>query len=202
MANDASSPWVAAPGEALCLDFANTRFWRGIEPSTETLYGIDDLVGWCVANEALPTERAERWKGAPDAAAVFADALDLREAIYRVFVRMASKASPESRDLETINRALAETPPRRALAPLPSGFGWDVPPAPGAVGLLTPVLWSAGDLLTGRRLAKLKHCANDRCLWLFLDDSKSGNRRWCTMASCGNRAKAHRHYVKRRRASH
>ena len=33
--------------------------------------------------------------------------------------------------------------------------------------------------------------------WLFLDDSKSANRRWCSMSSCGNRAKAHRHYMKK-----
>jgi predicted RNA-binding Zn ribbon-like protein len=45
----------------------------------------------------------------------------------------------------------------------------------------------------------LRRCANPECLWLFIDASKSGNRRWCDMASCGNRAKAARHYLKRKR---
>jgi predicted RNA-binding Zn ribbon-like protein len=62
------------------------------------------------------------------------------------------------------------------------------------------VLWSAADLLTGARLARIRRCANDRCLYLFVDDSRNGTRRWCSMSMCGNRAKAHRHYVKSRQA--
>ena len=64
--------------------------------------------------------------------------------------------------------------------------------------LLAPVLWSAGDLLAGPRLGRVRRCANPQCLWLFLDDSKTGNRRWCSMATCGNRAKAHRHYLRQK----
>jgi predicted RNA-binding Zn ribbon-like protein len=60
--------------------------------------------------------------------------------------------------------------------------------------LLAPVLWSAADLLGAGRLARMRQCANPDCGWLFLDRSKSGNRRWCSMSACGNRAKAHRHY--------
>jgi predicted RNA-binding Zn ribbon-like protein len=40
----------------------------------------------------------------------------------------------------------------------------------------------------------VRRCANDKCLWLFIDRSKAGTRRWCDMAACGNRAKAQRHY--------
>jgi len=67
---------------------------------------------------------------------------------------------------------------------------------PGANASLTPILWSAADLLVSRRLERVRQCANSQCLWLFLDDSKSGNRRWCSMSACGNRAKAHRHYLR------
>jgi predicted RNA-binding Zn ribbon-like protein len=45
----------------------------------------------------------------------------------------------------------------------------------------------------------VRECANDKCLWLFLDDSKNGTRRWCSMSACGNRAKAHRHYARLKR---
>ena len=38
---------------------------------------------------------------------------------------------------------------------------------------LAPVLWSAGDLLTGGKLDKIKRCANPECGWLFLDDSRA-----------------------------
>ena len=63
---------------------------------------------------------------------------------------------------------------------------WRVAPAaPEVASLLAPVLWSAGDLIAGTRSTRVRLCANERCRWLFLDDSKSGTRRWCSMSSCG-----------------
>jgi predicted RNA-binding Zn ribbon-like protein len=43
------------------------------------------------------------------------------------------------------------------------------------------------------RAERVRVCANDTCRWLFYDESRAGRRRWCDMASCGNRAKAARH---------
>jgi predicted RNA-binding Zn ribbon-like protein len=48
---------------------------------------------------------------------------------------------------------------------------------------------------------RLRACANDACRWIFYDASPTGRRRWCDMASCGNRAKAARHRVRARRAA-
>jgi len=39
---------------------------------------------------------------------------------------------------------------------------------------------------------RVRICANDTCRWIFYDESRAGRRRWCDMASCGNRAKAAR----------
>ena len=43
---------------------------------------------------------------------------------------------------------------------------------------------------------RFRICANDGCRWVFLDESRAGRRRWCDMATCGNRAKAARHRAK------
>jgi len=40
---------------------------------------------------------------------------------------------------------------------------------------------------------RIRICANDTCRWIFYDESRAGRRRWCDMATCGNRAKARRH---------
>jgi len=207
MTGDAEFSWLAAPAEELCLDFANTRCWRGTARPTEALAGIGDLLGWCAAHAGLPEAPRAGLAGwaaadAAGAAALFADGVALREAIYRLFHATAERQPPAPTDLAQLNGALAEAAPRRALEPLADGFGWRVVAgAPGAVRLLTPVLWSAGDLLVGKRLARVRHCANPECQWLFLDDSKSGNRRWCSMSACGNRAKAHRHYARKKAAT-
>ena len=48
--------------------------------------------------------------------------------------------------------------------------------------------------------ARFRICANDGCRWVFEDTSRAGQRRWCDMATCGNRAKVRRFRSRRRRA--
>ena len=55
--------------------------------------------------------------------------------------------------------------------------------------------WPA--LVSGDR-ELIRQCEDDACGWLFVDRSRGGRRRWCSMADCGNRAKARRHYTKLR----
>jgi predicted RNA-binding Zn ribbon-like protein len=132
----------------LCLEFVNTRFWRGQAEPTETLKAPEDLAGWTAANggprPAKPPARRE-----------FERAIELRETLHRLFDAESQDKTPAARDL-------------------------------------------AGDLLAGPRLDRVRRCANPECGWLFLDDSRAGKRRWCSMQSCGNRAKARRHYHKSR----
>ena len=42
--------------------------------------------------------------------------------------------------------------------------------------------------------ARMRKCANPDCPFWFLDTTRSGTRRWCSMTVCGNRLKARRHY--------
>ena len=53
------------------------------------------------------------------------------------------------------------------------------------------------DLLDGRP-ERIRKCANDACVLWFLDVTKNGSRRWCSMEGCGNRAKAERFSGRRR----
>jgi predicted RNA-binding Zn ribbon-like protein len=45
---------------------------------------------------------------------------------------------------------------------------------------------------------RIRICANDTCRWIFYDESRAGRRRWCDMATCGNRAKAQRHRARQK----
>jgi predicted RNA-binding Zn ribbon-like protein len=197
------APLVMAVREELCLDYANTRYWRGSEAPTETLHGLDDLLEWLAraADPAPLVATARAW--ARDAAAVpelFAQAIAVREAIYGIFSGLATGERVADRDLAELNRALAEAPARRRIARRDDGYGWQADIGDiNAANLLAPVLWSAAELLLNAPHRRVRRCANDRCLWLFVDTSKSGTRRWCDMSSCGNRAKAARHYSKVRR---
>ncbi|GHD43071.1 hypothetical protein GCM10010335_46650 [Streptomyces galbus] len=43
---------------------------------------------------------------------------------------------------------------------------------------------------------RIRPCAHEACILHFFDTSRNGTRRWCSMAGCGNRAKASRHYAR------
>lgn len=193
---------VPAPRDDLCLDFANTRYWRGSDPATETLNVPVDLIDWAASAGADPVLAAalrRRWDEDPEGAArAFERTVREREAIYGVFAALAAGGGPAEDDLEALNVALARAPARSRLAARDGRFAWHIASPLALETILAPIFWSAGDLLTGTRLDRVRQCANPQCRWLFLDDSKSANRRWCAMSQCGNRAKAHRHYVRRK----
>jgi predicted RNA-binding Zn ribbon-like protein len=63
-------------------------------------------------------------------------------------------------------------------------------------GLLIPIVESAADALILGELERVRRCADPRCGRVFQDETKNGRRRWCDMATCGNRAKAARHRMK------
>ncbi len=56
-------------------------------------------------------------------------------------------------------------------------------------------------LMDGRERRRVKMCPGDDCGWLFIDETKNGRRTWCSMKTCGNRAKAARHYARSKDSS-
>lgn len=188
---------ISASREDLAIAFANTLFWRGSESPSEELGDFPAVAAWLRRAAGLPEDMLALPPG--DAPVLFAEAIGLREAIYRIFSDIAEGRPAAEADLTKLNAALAEAPPRARLVPCERGYAWAAePPRPTAGGLLAPVLWSAADLLARAEGLRIRRCANSKCLWLFIDRSKAGTRRWCDMAACGNRAKAQRHYLRAR----
>jgi predicted RNA-binding Zn ribbon-like protein len=113
---------------------------------------------------------------------------------------MPAAAAPGTRpaavDLATLERVLRELGPDLRLglaAGSPCHLG---PDAPGV--WLLPVAISAIELLTSPARSAVACCAGPCCGWLFLDRTRNRNRVWCSMRTCGNRAKARAHYARRR----
>jgi len=194
---------ILTPRSGLCLDFANTLASRGSTPR-ESLHSLADLVQWCATSGAVLAGEVQAimpWtqRHPGPAAVVFREAIAIREMIYRIFHAVAAGGAPSDEDMVLLNRALMDAPARASLQRSGAGFGWRTSKAKfSAAALLAPVLWSVGDLLAGPQLKQVRECANSKCLWLFLDDSKNQARRWCSMQVCGNRAKARRHYIRRK----
>jgi len=192
---------IACGRASLCLDFANTRCWRGLESPAETLRRPADLMGWC--RRACLLVAPYRSTTAVASATLLAEAIALREVIYRVFSARAAGGSVSEADLSALNAAIAQAPPRARIAQVEAHYAWQVEAPAGArpfsaPQLLAAVVWSAADLLVAADGDRIRLCANDACRWLFLDGSRNASRRWCDMSACGNRAKARRHYLKQR----
>jgi predicted RNA-binding Zn ribbon-like protein len=66
-------------------------------------------------------------------------------------------------------------------------------PRLGGNDSLEEVLGAVARLGVLGELERVKICPADDCLWAFYDTSRNGSRQWCSMAVCGNRAKARAH---------
>ena len=170
---------------ALSLDFAYTGA-RGDNPDSEQFHAPADLGRWL-------TNRFPRLDGDPGEREL-SDALGLRSAIFGIAVALSDRRTPNADDIDTVN-LFAATP--------------DVPPAlPGGrrqagagrirIGqALSSVARDAVELF-GHEVdsshleageQRIRQCSASDCALVFYDESRTNNRRWCSMQRCGNRAK-------------
>lgn len=186
----------------LCLDFANTLDMHASDEPVESLFSYEDLVSWAADVGVLgPAMQEDLVRTAEqrqeEAGAVYARSIELREAIYRIFSAIAAQQSPGSADLAVLNRALAGASAHQVIVAAGDGYewAWQAGDAQDLDQMLWPIARSAADLLTSADLDRVRECADeDGCGWLFYDTSRNRSRKWCSMESCGNRAKARRHY--------
>lgn len=189
--------------ERLCLDFANTTPYHH-NLSEDYLNTYSDLVSWGLDVHLLnETEAQHLWNTASrqptQVAVVHQKALVLREALYRVLSATAQNQIPRPPDLDILNTVLSEAMQQMRLVAAPTGYSWEwVDGTNNLEYLLWRVAWSAGELLRSDDLKTLRECEGNDCNWLFLDTSRNHSRRWCDMKTCGNRAKARRHYERTR----
>lgn len=191
-------------GERLCMDFINTVSWReSAEKRRNWFTSYDKLVDWCIHAEVLTEQQAKalllKAKEKPsEAGEVLKQAIEMREVMYRIFKSISKGTSPHSLDLERLNDSVSQfyqtlrvihERDHYTLKFMHTEENLDI--------MLPPLLQSAVDLLVSKNdLERVKQCEGDSCGWLFFDTSRNRSRRWCSMADCGNRAKARRFYKK------
>jgi len=168
------------------LEFCNT--WAGWgepeKPGAEWLPDYDRFVLWAEFTGLVPAPAAARLRDRTEDA-VLARARALRRALYGIlrhhdgseFGVLAAEADEANR-----HTRLAETGQTVHFELVDDGD----PLLP-----LRSVALSAVDLLSGSKRHVVRACPGDGCGWLFLDPR--GRRIWCSMASCGNRAKVRAH---------
>lgn len=176
------------------LDFLNTAGGRTRARDVERLARFGDAVAFATAAGVVSSEEAAALGTLAATQPVTADAAlaalrDQREALHRYLRAGTEDAAPASDD-----RGRVETDLKAAYASArltAEGWATDIE-ACGLDLLARRLALAAASLLTGPDRLHVHMC--QACSWLFLDPSPTHRRRWCSMATCGNRAKARRHY--------
>ncbi|MFG1818111.1 CGNR zinc finger domain-containing protein [Kribbella sp. NPDC049174] len=173
------------------LDFVNTRAdWTvRARPRTEWLTSYEAFLIWTSYVGLLPPATVfrliEQASGKPtEAARRLHTALEFRADLYDVLTGQTTGGS-----FEGAARVIEKASGRRQLVPADEGASWELPE--DLAQPLDQVALLAGELFTGPSRAHVRLCPGESCGWLFLD--QRGRRRWCSMATCGNRAKVRAH---------
>lgn len=190
-------------GNHVILDFVNSRGNRLIEAEDERLTGYDDLLQFCKEFGLLTQFEAREIGKNPKTAkqAAFRSAVSLREQLFKILsvLCQASDFSPMHQTaIEQVGLALQAAEGNRHLAWEKEDlvWRWNTPTSASRpfeeIALLTKAFLCRFDRL------RLKKCEMNDCGVLFIDNSPKKNRRWCSMAECGNRAKISRYRQRHR----
>ncbi|WOA55009.1 CGNR zinc finger domain-containing protein [Dickeya solani] len=181
MNSDSISSDVLFLADNLALDFINSEYGVG-EGRHDCLNNDRSVINWLTLAGLLP-ESAETPHG------LLAEARQLRDA-SRAVIKAAMNGV--SVDLTVVNQILESGRPARRLE-------WDGDAQQFRVdvhqrnnspaSLLWPVADALVNLVTGDKFEFVRQCEAHECILLFHDLSKSHRRRWCSMATCGNRMK-------------
>jgi predicted RNA-binding Zn ribbon-like protein len=190
-ASKARSPWQDAHfiGGHPVLDLANTVFDR--------LYPIEDgdllntpldVLTWCVSVGLIDEVPPLTGKSA---SGLVSEVRVVREQVWAVFNAVAHgeavPAKPFGALLERAGTGVRAEHVQQ-IGPVLDRVTADWT-APGAIPAVLSLL--AVRALFALSPDRIRSCG--RCGWLFLDSSRGGRRRWCSMSTCGNREKASRH---------
>jgi predicted RNA-binding Zn ribbon-like protein len=177
-------------GRSLCLELANTVGWSADDralPETDVLGDPADLAAW------------GRRLGLLGRAAPFPTVAELRrvhELRVALHLTFSDAAQPDPGQIEVIRAEFSRAVFAGDLARDGDAWRFSWPEDnPGSVRFAA-VADAMILMHTPAKLARVKRCPGRDCGWLFLDTS--GRRRWCSMQTCGSRAKVRRHYAKRR----
>lgn len=192
----------------LWLDFVNTDDAR-LGARVDSIASFERYVDWLEAAQVVDPDRAaslrRRAVDQPSgASAALVETRRIRAVLRALGERGRGEEGRRAREaaIVEINRVLGRAVgTRRVEETADGGYARSFVSVGDAFGgLVIPIIESAVDSLVNGELARIRSCADRRCPRLFLDQTKSRTRRWCDMATCGNRAKAQR-VRRRRRAS-
>ncbi len=188
-------------GGDVSIDFVNTAAGLNRDPR-DWLDGYPRLIEWAALSNAFEPANLDRLRRLGDARPNQADTAlnevrSLRAVLYPLLHAARSGAAPTAEPAAALAAWAARAAAATDFVPSDAGLTKVIDIDRAGLDLIAlTVAQAAAMLLTERPLPLIGRCDGSNCGWLFLDTSKNKRRRWCDMTTCGNAAKARRHYRK------
>lgn len=191
---DQTERWPRSVGGNVALDFINTDLFSRADRSTDVLRSVEEFLAWSEhAGVASASSVPAEWSRTQEQA-FLGEAVDVRAAIRMVVEAIAEQRDVDPVALTTLRSAYAGAV-NRAVPTLDGGglsWTWESTSPRGALSVL---VGAAVDLLRHAGVDRLKACPS--CGFVFLDTTRNGSRRWCSMEDCGTQVKMRRYVTKR-----
>jgi predicted RNA-binding Zn ribbon-like protein len=205
----------------VALDFINTFDDRPSPKPKELLTNYNDLAAFGYDTGILTSAQLDYFladvpRKPDEAQQAMRRAINLREALYAIFLAALNKQSAPPEAMDTLNANLHDAALHSQLIQRETiqtgtaqpgvvqhdqSFEWRFDDMTSSYeAMLWPIARAAADLLASPEVTLVRSCSSPTCQWFFLDTSKNHHRRWCNMKVCGNRAKVRRFYAKKRTA--
>ena len=187
-------------GNHLALDFVNTRPVQNGEP-LELLPNFSALLRWFQAADLLrPREAAnlqQEWGGSSRARRTLEGMRQLREKLRKEILDWEQGGAVHHSTVNELNRLMTAHPMRTRLTVRGNAWATELGLQPRQPeDLFAPLAHSAAALFANVDRHRVRKCS--QCVLHFLDTSKKGTRRWCSMQICGNRAKVAAYAARKR----
>jgi len=184
------------------LDLLNTKPVLAEGP-TELLPDVRALERWLIASGTVSSVKDKAalrgWRDSAEAEAFLKELIAFRERLREAVLRIESGMQPSEAFLSGLNSLLLQHPRHTSLRRRDGKLVRDTlfefrRPA----DLWAPIADATADLLVETDSSRIRKC--ESCVVHFLDTSKKGSRRWCSMNICGNKLKVAA-YQRRKRAT-
>jgi len=188
-------------GGRTAIDFANSA--ERVGKDGEGLEKLEELLSFLKSMGHLHEEEASSYhmylfQNADRCQQVMKDLRQLRERFIASLGQASSGWPIDPAFVGDLNDILARYQSRLQLLPGDGGYELHVQLVEdGPEQLMYPVLKDMAEFLASDQLEKVRQCASDTCNLYFVNQSRNGRRRWCSMSTCGNRAKVNA-YLKRK----
>lgn len=175
------------------LDFLNTVGDQDKDRTQNDLENWERFLDWAMLSDLYAKAERSKLRSMKDKdkqSEVLVALIEIRERIFEALQPLAANQPISDDAMSYLGSSIIDSFTRASLSTHASGHRWNAK-SENPHWITDVVFLSLEDLLRNVDSKKIRECG--RCSWLFINQGRGVGRKWCSMKTCGNRAKAEIH---------